>query len=141
MLDRFSNTAKDILTVRKRLPLVEGPMGEFTNYFRVSPQLHLISVGGWMMGLGLVLSDNEILQALAIGGTAGNCFYNSIKALVNLDSYYRLRHNFEKSGFQHRFLRTNTLCARNVTRLAAIDAGFEEEINQYYQKFNLNKLI
>ena len=46
MLDRFSNTAKDILTVRKRLPLVEGPMGEFTNYFRVSPQLHLISVGG-----------------------------------------------------------------------------------------------
>ncbi len=139
MLDRITNTTREILTVRKRLPLVDGQIGEIINYIRVSPQIHLLNIGMATLSTGLFFSsDSEIIRAPAVG-IMGGYFYNLAKAILNLDTYYRLRHNFERTGFDPKFLRTKTLCSRNASRLAAIDAGYEEEVNEYYQKYNLDR--
>jgi hypothetical protein len=149
-----------VLTAKTRLPpiryepnLIESSFRqrlqrithEAVNYFRVSPQLHLLNlgmVGGetvalWALGPseGIVAMSGAFVIALGI--------LNTIKGFANLATYLEEYERLKSRGWSEWIIapRTRTLCDRNATRIAAIDAGFGEEITMYYKRAGINGLF
>ncbi len=124
---------------RERLSCV---LENVVNHFRVSPQLHLLDLGVLSLATAIVIAYNERQDIFLMSTylSVVNTIYNEFKAFNNLGNYKRVRSELIKHGYDERIIRpmTNTLCDRNAARCAAIDAGFEQEVTQYYKEIGRN---
>lgn len=145
---------KEILTGEIRLPNPESKLSPETNfsqrvctvvnYFRISPQIHLPNIFLLSVDMGITMSvDDRFILAGLLLMTNAVIGCNLLNARNNLPRYRRTRRVLSTYGWDERLIEpmTKTLCGRNVARIAAIDAGFENEVTAYYKSERLNDLL
>lgn len=116
------------------------------NFIRVAPVQHLTA----LINLGIMdFSGHQAANELAEVNYGSGIFWGANLlasftilaasewvAVNNLSKYERLKKDLERFGWDERLIQPHirTWCGRHIARIAAIDCGFKNKVNEYYSE-------
>lgn len=150
MIERGSGQQNDFEA--PKMPQQEEPLTQpsrfrdVVNFVRVSPAQQLLAAINFASaatpGVGAMEKASEGNYQAAAGLAAISLLnlaflgFNEALAVGKLSEYKKIKAALSTHGWDERIIepKSHSWCQRNAARVAAIDTGYKEEIDNYYEK-------
>ena len=120
-------------------PIQTGRMRDVVNFLRVSPVPQFIAFMNLALTvrIGIEASSGNYVNAIGSAGTPLLFIaLSEVLAAANFSEYKKIKQALIRHGWDERIIETksHTWCQRNTARVAAINCGYKQEIDQYFRE-------
>jgi len=127
-------------------PIQTGRIREVVNFLRVSPVAQFMAFTSLVLAAGLGSTAIKEVSSgdyvASIDSAATSLLYiaflglSEALAATNFSEYKRIKQALTRSGWDERIIepKSHSWCQRNTARVAAINCGYKQEINQYFRE-------
>ena len=127
-------------------PVQTGRIKDVVNFLKVSPAPQFIAFMNLVLAASLgsiAVKEASSGNYVAAIGSAGTPLlfialsgFSEALAAANFSEYKKIKQALTRHGWDERIIETksHTWCQRNTARVAAINCGYKQEIDQYFRE-------
>ena len=127
-------------------PIQTGRMRKVVNFLRVSPPAQFIAFTSLLLAVSRgsmaikEASSGNYAAAIDLAGISllslASLHFSESLATANFSEYKEIKQALTRYGWDERIIETksHSWCQRNTARVAAINCGYKQEIDQYFRE-------